>query len=90
MMYDSRLNGLAHMHIQKNKEINLVQVLDKFDASEKGELPLYIFRLLLQNQNSILKTSLNLVIAFNYRQYITLGFVFLFRLNAYSLKLTCF
>jgi len=38
MMYDSRLNGLAHMHIQKNKEINLVQVLDKFDASRKRRI----------------------------------------------------
>jgi hypothetical protein len=45
MMYGSRLNGLAHMHIQKNKEINLVQVLDKFDTSQiLGELPLYIVK----------------------------------------------
>ena len=38
MMYGSRLNGLAHMHIQKNKEINLVQVLDKFDTSQKRRI----------------------------------------------------
>jgi hypothetical protein len=50
---------------------------------EIGEFVFYIFRPLLQDQNSILKTLLDLVFVSNYTQYITF---FVFCLNVYCLK----